>query len=156
MLFPFHAFSFIDGLGMPEMVVIGMIVLVLFGPDKLPGFARGLGKSIREFKKAAAGVEEEFKRAIEEDEIKKIIPKISLEPSTPEAALPPAATPENAEITDITATPAISADPVAAIESSAAVPAPPAEADLGVAPPLPSTPPSVPMSVTRQRGRADV
>ena len=36
-----------------------LIVLVLFGGQKLPEFARGLGKSIREFKKAAAGVEEE-------------------------------------------------------------------------------------------------
>ena len=35
------------------MVLIFVIVLVLFGGQKLPEFARGLGKSIREFKKAA-------------------------------------------------------------------------------------------------------
>jgi sec-independent protein translocase protein TatA len=62
--------AFIDGLGAPEMMLIFVIVLVLFGGQKLPEFARGLGKSIREFKKAAAGVEEEFKRALEEDERK--------------------------------------------------------------------------------------
>jgi sec-independent protein translocase protein TatA len=60
--------AFMDGLGAPEMVLIFVIVLILFGGQKLPEFARGLGKSIREFKKAAAGVEEEFKRALEEDE----------------------------------------------------------------------------------------
>lgn len=49
-----------------EMMLIFFIVLMLFGGQKLPEFARGLGKSIREFKKATAGVEEEIKRAMEE------------------------------------------------------------------------------------------
>lgn len=69
--------AFIDGLGAPEMVLIFIVVLVLFGGQKLPEFARGLGKSIREFKKAAAGVEEEFKRALEEDERKNATPKLT-------------------------------------------------------------------------------
>lgn len=73
--------AFIDGLGAPEMMLIFVIVLVLFGGNKLPEFARGLGKSIREFKKAAAGVEEEFKRALEEDERKQNQPKLA-EPAT--------------------------------------------------------------------------
>ena len=68
--------AFIDGLGASEMVLIFVVVLVLFGGEKLPGFARGLGKSIREFKKAAAGVEEEFKRALEEDERKNTTPAL--------------------------------------------------------------------------------
>src|SRR4051794_38214810 len=58
----------VDSLGGSEMLLIFVIVLMLFGGKKLPEFARGMGKSIREFKKAAAGVEEEFKRALEEDE----------------------------------------------------------------------------------------
>jgi sec-independent protein translocase protein TatA len=82
------SFAFIDGLGAPEMALIFVLVLVLFGGQKLPEFARGLGKSIREFKKAAAGVEEEFKRALEEDERKNATPKIAA-PTTP--ALPAAA-----------------------------------------------------------------
>lgn len=68
-----HAsFAFIEGLGGPEMVLIFVVVLMLFGGQKLPEFARGLGKTIREFKKAAAGVEEEFKRALDDDERKKL------------------------------------------------------------------------------------
>lgn len=63
--------AFIDGLGGPEMMLVFVIVLLLFGGQKLPEFARGLGKTMREFKKAASGVEEEFKRALEEDERKK-------------------------------------------------------------------------------------
>jgi TatA/E family protein of Tat protein translocase len=84
--------AFIDGLGAPEMVLIFVLVLVLFGGQKLPEFARGLGKSIREFKKAAAGVEEEFKRALEEDERKHATPQLP----------PPAPDPDPVPATPVT------------------------------------------------------
>lgn len=58
--------AFIEGIGGPELLMIMFVVLLLFGGQKLPELAKGLGKSMREFKKAASGVEEEFKRAIEE------------------------------------------------------------------------------------------
>ena len=40
------------GLGGPEVIIIPVIVLVLFGGSKLPELAKGLGKSIKEFKQA--------------------------------------------------------------------------------------------------------
>ncbi len=40
------------GLGMPEMIVILIIVLVIFGANRLLQFGEGLGKSIQSFKKA--------------------------------------------------------------------------------------------------------
>jgi len=46
-------FAGVLGLGAPELVVILIILLVLFGGSKLPSLARGLGESIKEFKKAA-------------------------------------------------------------------------------------------------------
>src|SRR3954469_9379212 len=76
--------AFIESIGGPEMMLVFVIVLILFGGKKLPEFARGLGKSIREFKKAAAGVEEEFKRALEEDERKNSTPQLTA-PNTPSA-----------------------------------------------------------------------
>ena len=57
-------FAFLD-VGGPELMLIFFAILMLFGGQRLPELARGLGKSIREFKKATAGVEEEIKRAIE-------------------------------------------------------------------------------------------
>lgn len=43
----------IFGLGGPELLLIMAILLLLFGGAKLPALAKGLGESIREFKKAA-------------------------------------------------------------------------------------------------------
>ncbi len=41
------------GLGGPELLLIFAVLLLLFGGSKLPGLAKGLGQSIKEFKKAA-------------------------------------------------------------------------------------------------------
>ncbi|MFP4472991.1 MAG: twin-arginine translocase TatA/TatE family subunit [Candidatus Omnitrophota bacterium] len=38
------------GLGMPEILLILLIALLLFGAEKLPGIGRALGKAVREFK----------------------------------------------------------------------------------------------------------
>ncbi len=81
----------VDSVGGSELGLVMLLILVLFGGKKLPEFARGLGKSIREFKKAAAGVEEEFKRALEEDERAQNA-KPALPVTSPPAALPPAHT----------------------------------------------------------------
>ncbi|ROQ91182.1 twin-arginine translocase TatA/TatE family subunit [Desulfosoma caldarium] len=42
----------IGGIGMPELLVILLIVLIIFGAGKLPEIGAGLGKGIRNFKKA--------------------------------------------------------------------------------------------------------
>jgi sec-independent protein translocase protein TatA len=44
----------IGGIGMPEMLVILVIVLIMFGAGKLPEIGAGLGKGIRNFKKATS------------------------------------------------------------------------------------------------------
>ncbi len=47
-------FAFIGGLGMPEILLILGILLLLFGSTRLPQLARGMGKSISEFKKGVS------------------------------------------------------------------------------------------------------
>lgn len=58
--------AFIEGIGGPELMFIMFIVLLLFGANKLPELARGMGKAVREFKKATSSVENEVRRAMEE------------------------------------------------------------------------------------------
>lgn len=43
-------------LGLPELIVILVIALVIFGPKKLPEMGKALGSSIKEFKKATKDV----------------------------------------------------------------------------------------------------
>lgn len=59
--------AFIQNLGGPDLILILVIVLLLFGAKRMPELARGLGKSLREFKKAAAEVQEQIQGAIEDD-----------------------------------------------------------------------------------------
>jgi sec-independent protein translocase protein TatA len=73
------------GLGAPELVLIFVVILLLFGGKKLPELARGLGKGIREFKKAKDDIgdtmnreaddiarEEQQKKADKETEVARI------------------------------------------------------------------------------------
>ena len=46
------------GIGMPELLVVLVIVLVIFGAGKLPEIGKGLGKGIRNFRKATSGMDE--------------------------------------------------------------------------------------------------
>lgn len=48
---------------MPEMIMIFVVILLLFGAKKLPELAKGLGKSMGEFKKARDEFEHEIHRA---------------------------------------------------------------------------------------------
>ncbi len=48
------------GIGMPELIVILIIILIIFGAGKLPEIGSGIGKGIRNFKKATREANEEL------------------------------------------------------------------------------------------------
>ncbi len=64
------ALLFLD-IGGPELMLILFVALLLFGGDKLPDLARGLGKGIRDFKDASEGVKREIANQIDNYEAKK-------------------------------------------------------------------------------------
>lgn len=55
--------AFIPGVGGQEMILVFLVVLLLFGAKKLPELARGLGRSLGEFKNAKQEFEHEIARA---------------------------------------------------------------------------------------------
>jgi sec-independent protein translocase protein TatA len=47
------------GLGTPEILIIAVVLVLLFGAKKIPDLMKGLGSGVREFKKASHTAEEE-------------------------------------------------------------------------------------------------
>jgi sec-independent protein translocase protein TatA len=90
-------------IGMPELIIIFVIALIIFGPRKLPELGRSLGKSLAEFKRAS----NELRNTLEEEI------RIDEQRTTTEAAKPqgtPATT---------AATPTPSEEPVRTVDHSA-------------------------------------
>jgi len=54
------------GLGTPEIILIAIVILVLFGAKKIPDLMQGLGKGIREFKKASSDIEKDISTSIDD------------------------------------------------------------------------------------------
>ena len=97
----------LPNIGPGELILILIIALVVLGPGKLPDVASSLGKSVREFRKAATDVTEAG--------------KLDAPPATPATSAP--ATPAAAAAAEPTATEIMSPD----VPSPAAVPGPPVE-----------------------------
>jgi TatA/E family protein of Tat protein translocase len=79
------------GIGLPELIIILVIALIVFGPKKLPDLAKSLGKGMAEFKKAT----EDFKSTIETDIRVDLDPEDSKTPQSggsQETPAPPAGT----------------------------------------------------------------
>ena len=81
-------------IGMPEMVVIAVIALIIFGPRKLPELGKSLGKSIAEFKRASNELKHTLEDEIRTEELQEArkSAQIPPTPSVPSPAPAPAAT----------------------------------------------------------------
>lgn len=91
-------------LGMGELLIIGLVALIVFGPRKLPELGRSLGKTLQEFRRAS----NELKHTLDEE--------ISLEERTAQRQKATPSLPEPAEtvahpVTDTVAEPAHDASP---------------------------------------------
>jgi sec-independent protein translocase protein TatA len=74
----------IFGIGLPEMILIMLVALLIFGPKKLPEIGRSVGKAIKGFQDASREFESEFKREADRETAR-------LEEPTPVATVQPLA-----------------------------------------------------------------
>jgi len=77
----------IFGIGLPEMALIMIVALLIFGPKKLPEIGRSVGKAIRGFQEASNEFQNEFKREAEQIE-QAVKTTAELEPKQIEPAQP--------------------------------------------------------------------
>lgn len=59
-----------ESIGMQELILIGVIALIVFGPRKLPEMARTIGKYMAEFRKATSEFKETWEKEVNFDEFK--------------------------------------------------------------------------------------
>jgi sec-independent protein translocase protein TatA len=75
-------------IGMPELIIILVIALIIFGPRKLPELGKSLGRSLNEFKKASTDLQNTLEQEIKIEEQKETAAKAKAEESTASAAIP--------------------------------------------------------------------
>jgi sec-independent protein translocase protein TatA len=73
-------------IGMPELIIILVIALIIFGPRKLPELGRSLGKSLGEFKKASNELRSTLEEEVRVEEQKEQRAKIEVEQNSALAA----------------------------------------------------------------------
>ncbi len=56
--------GFLPSIGFPELILILVIALIIFGPGKLPEVGKALGRGIKEFKSASKEVQKEIHEAV--------------------------------------------------------------------------------------------
>lgn len=118
-------------LGIPELILIFVVILIVFGPRRLPEIGRTLGKALGEFRKATDDLKSTIEREVRLEELKKITPEIVTpfeaisrsEPLPDVAAAAPAAEPRIVEAPSVaeaaTATSVAESETATAPESDA-------------------------------------
>jgi TatA/E family protein of Tat protein translocase len=80
----------LGSIGMPELIIIFVIALIIFGPRKLPELGRSLGKSLNEFKRASNELKNTLDEEIRVEESRSAERQTVPEPPRPETTAEPA------------------------------------------------------------------
>jgi TatA/E family protein of Tat protein translocase len=104
-------------IGMPEMVLIFVIALIIFGPKKLPGIGTSLGKAIGEFKRASTELRNTLEQEVRLEEQKEQQQRVAALGSTATSATPSDdfaddGSSESDDVPDASSISAISAAPI--------------------------------------------
>lgn len=76
-------------IGMPELIIILVIALIIFGPRKLPELGKSLGRSLNEFKKASTDLQNTLEQEIKIEEQKEAADKFKVDENKLKSDAPP-------------------------------------------------------------------
>ena len=142
-----------------ELIIVLVIALLVLGPGKLPDVGSALGKSLREFRKAAGDIQEATKIDTSPLESAPAAPAASIQPAPPAALVPVVAAPVAAAPTAAPIQPPAAAPAPAPPAPAASVPAAPADAmpvaPVAVAPVSPDVPGGAGLSVSPPAAPSD-
>ena len=84
-------------IGFPELIVIFVVALLVFGPRRLPELGRSLGKGLAEFRRASTDLKNSIEREIESAEVEsaKVVQPVAEKPSAPSNPVPENPVPSN-------------------------------------------------------------
>ena len=84
-------------IGFPELIIIFVVALLVFGPKRLPELGRSLGRGLAEFRRASSDLKNSIEREIEAAEIEsaKIVHPVAEQPSAPSNPVPNSPAPGN-------------------------------------------------------------
>ena len=66
----------LGSVGMPELLIIMVIALMVFGPRRLPELGKALGQTINEFKKGANNIRESVEAEIQQEQQQRAVPPV--------------------------------------------------------------------------------
>ncbi|OFV99740.1 MAG: twin arginine-targeting protein translocase TatB [Acidobacteria bacterium RIFCSPLOWO2_12_FULL_54_10] len=70
-------------IGFPELIIIFIVVLLLFGPKRLPELGRSLGRGLTEFRRASNDLKNSIEREVESAELEKSLREAAQPPAKP-------------------------------------------------------------------------
>ena len=120
--------ALLPNLAGPDMIIIFLIVLIMFGAKKLPELAKGLGQAVREFSKAKDDMSSELNRSVSTETPSYHHPGDQALPGSQPAPYPPVSGSVPSTVAAHEASPAPAAAPAAATASPAATTAAAAQA----------------------------
>jgi sec-independent protein translocase protein TatA len=118
-------------LGLPELLMIFVVALIVFGPRKLPEIGKTLGKALGEFKKASDELKNTIEREVHVEEFKDLKKDLTLMPPPFETTVSRAepAPPVNVEATQVATTEPLPSESAPSLAPAATAPIPTEKAE---------------------------
>ena len=71
------------GMGVPELLIILVVILLIFGPKNLPKLGSALGKTVKNLREGMGAGEKDVEEAADDEEVVEVVEEVAEEPAAP-------------------------------------------------------------------------